>query len=284
MKAALVGTGIGQSLTPGMHEAEGRAQGLDYTYDRIDTGTESWRDKPLRDIIDDAEARGYVGLNITHPHKMAVVDCVDRLSGEAGALGAVNTVIFRNGERIGHTTDYSGFAEALTAYKLKTDGARIVQYGAGGAGSATALALIDAGAHLTLVDQDRNRAQALARQLLKARPEASLETEEPPLAEIDGAVNATPVGMDDYPGMAFDPAALASNAWVADIVYFPIETELTKAARNRGLKVMNGGAMALYQAVAAFELITGVEADAARMGASFDRLMAERDAQLTAAT
>lgn len=284
MRAALVGHGIDQSLTPGMHEAEGRAQGLDYTYDRIDTGTDRWAGKPLNDILEHVEGQGYAGLNITHPHKMAVVDCLDRLSGTAEALGAVNTVVFKNGERIGHTTDYSGFAEALKAFKLKTDEARIVQYGAGGAGSATALALIDAGAHLILIDQDPNRAQALARQLRVARPAALIETQVPSLADVDGAINATPVGMDAYPGMAFDPAALRSDAWVADIVYFPIETSLTKAARDRGLKVMNGGAMALYQAVAAFHLITGVKPDPARMGASFDRLMAERDTHATAVT
>ena len=90
---------------------------------------------------------------------------------------------------------------------------------------------------------------------------------------VDGAVNATPLGMASYPGMAFDPADLPPHAWVADIVYFPRETALTQAAAARGLRVMTGGAMALYQAVAAFELITGHKADADRMARTFEHLI-----------
>lgn len=280
MKAALVGHGLGQSLTPGMHEAEGRALGVDYTYERIDTGAEPWAGMPLAEILDHAEAHGYAGLNVTHPHKMAVVDCVDHLSGAAGTLRAVNTVVFRDGQRTGHTTDYSGFSKALSASLLQTDGARVVQFGAGGAGSATALALVDAGARLTLIDQDTARAENLAHLLRKARPEAMIDTQVRSLEDADGAVNATPLGMDAYPGMAFDPASLRPDAWVADIVYFPIETALTRAARTRGLRVVNGGAMALYQAVDAFELITGKKPDAARMSRSFSQLMARRDAHI----
>lgn len=274
MKAALIGNGIGASLTPGMHEAEGRAQGLNYTYESWDTAKAPWSTQSLPEILDQAQARGYAGLNITHPHKMAVVAHLDELSGAAQALGTVNTVVFRDGRRIGYTTDYSGFGAALKANALPTEGAHVVQYGAGGAGSATALALVDAGARVTLVDSLPERAQALAAQIAKARPDATIETGPCDPATVDGAVNATPLGMDAYPGMAFDPAHLGTHAWVADIVYFPMDTALTKAATARGLRVMQGGAMALFQAVDAFELITGVTPDAARMGASFDRLRA----------
>lgn len=284
MKAALVGSGIGKSLTPGMHEYEGEAQGFHYTYERFDTGLPPWSGLSLPEILNRAEAEGYAGLNITHPHKMAVVEHLDRLSDASRALRSVNTVVFRNGERIGHTTDYSGFREALRLHKLTTQGARIVQFGAGGAGSATALALIDAGARLTLVDQDAEKAEALAVRLRAARPRAKIDTGTCDLANCDGAVNATPLGMDDYPGMAFDPADLPSGAWVADIVYFPLETKLTKAARACGLQVMNGGAMALYQAVDAFELITGRKADAERMRTSFLALLAEREGQTSQVT
>lgn len=274
MKAALVGHGIGASLTPGMHEAEGRAQGLSYSYDSFDTATTPWSTRSLAEILDHAQALGYAGLNITHPHKMAVVAHLDELSGAAQALGTVNTVVFRDGRRIGYTTDYSGFGAALRAHALPTQGARVVQYGAGGAGSATALALIDAGARVNLVDSAPDRAKVLAAQIAKARPKAMINTGPFDPARVDGAVNATPLGMDAYPGMAFDPATLDAQAWVADIVYFPMDTALTKAAGARGLRVMQGGAMALYQAVDAFKLITGVNPDAARMGASFDRLRA----------
>ena len=277
MKAALVGDGIGPSLTPGMHEAEGRALGLDYRYGRIDTREAPWRDMTLSAILDRAEAEGHAGLNITHPHKMAVTAHLDRLSGPAAALGSVNTVVFREGRRVGHTTDYTGFRAALAAFGVALQGARVVQFGAGGAGAATALALLDAGAGLRLVDPDRGRAAALAERLRAARPNAEVSAGPADLARADGAVNATPLGMEDHPGMAFDPADLPPGAWVAEIVYFPLETALVRAARARGLPVMDGAAMALHQAVDAFALITGVAPDVARMRASFARLLAERD-------
>lgn len=274
MKAALVGNGIGASLTPGMHEAEGRAQGLSYSYDSWDTAARPWNANSLPYILDHAQARGYAGLNITHPHKMAVVAHLDGLSGAAQALGTVNTVVFRDGRRIGYTTDYSGFGAALKAHALPTQGVHVVQFGAGGAGSATALALVDAGARVTLVDCAPKRAETLAAQIAKARPDATIGSGPFEPDGVDGAVNATPLGMDAYPGMAFDPATLPPHAWVADIVYFPMDTALTRAASACGLRVMQGGAMALYQAVDAFKLITGVTPDAARMGASFEKLRA----------
>lgn len=277
MKAALVGSGIGQSLTPGMHEAEGRALGLGYSYERFDTAEPPWDGMALAEILDHAEADGYAGLNVTHPHKMTAAVHLDALSGPSETLGTVNTVIFRDGQRVGHTTDYLGFAEALRRFGPVVDGAFVVQYGAGGAGSATALALIDAGAQVTIVDPDTIRAEELANRLRASRPKADIRSGPTDLALVDGAVNATPLGMDAYPGMAFDPALLKSNAWVADIVYFPLETTLVRAARVNGLDVMDGGAMAVFQAVAAFELITGSKADPDRMAASFDQLMEKRE-------
>ncbi|MEW9919349.1 shikimate dehydrogenase [Marimonas sp. MJW-29] len=281
MRAALVGARIGQSLTPGMHEAEGRAHGLAYSYNSFDTDLAPWRGMALGAILDRVEAEGYRGLNITHPHKMAVIAHLDRLSGAAAVLGTVNTVVFDGAERVGHTTDYSGFAAALRASALAAKDKRVVQFGAGGAGSATALALVDAGARVTLIDKDADRPEALAAKLRAARPQSTIDIGPADLVHADGVVNATPLGMDAYPGMAFDPSALRPDAWVADIVYFPLETALTTAARARGLKVMNGGAMALYQAVDAFELITGLKADTGRMQETFDRLMAERPNQCT---
>ena len=277
MKAALVGNGIAQSVTPGLHEAEGAAQGLSYRYERFDTALSPWKGMALSDILDHAETEGYAGLNITHPHKLSVTSYLDALSGPAKALGAVNTVVFQDGKRVGHTTDYSGFDQALKVSGLITNGARVVQFGAGGAGAATALALIDAGVSLRLVDCDKARAETLAEHLRAARPKAVIKTGAGDLRRANGVVNATPLGMKAYPGMAFDPAALGADAWVADIVYAPLNTALLNAARARGLRVMDGGGMALYQAVAAFELITGHRADATRMRISFDQLMAARE-------
>lgn len=272
MKAALVGDGIGPSLTPALHEAEGAAQGLDYSYTRFDTSVDPWRAMSLAEILDRAEHSGFAGLNITHPHKTLVCDLLDDLAGPAADLRTVNTVVFKGGKRIGHTTDYTGFRTAIRLADLGLRGRRVVQFGAGGAGAATGLALLDEGASVTLVDVDHTRAQALAHRLEAVRPGCEI-TAEPSsrvvLSHFAGALNATPLGMAAHPGMAFEPARLAASAWVADIVYLPLETALLRAARARGLRAFNGGGMALHQAVAAFELITGRPAEAHRMADHF---------------
>lgn len=278
MKAGLIGHGIGQSLTPAMHEAEGRALGFDYTYQRFDTGEAPWSGMSLPDILDHAEASGLAGVNVTHPHKTEVGTYLDHLEGPAQDLGTVNTVVFRDGKRIGHTTDYSGFREAMRRTGVALVGKPVAQFGAGGAGTATSLALLDEGADLSIVDVDLSRAEALVTRLKEVRPNAHVQAVsggDIELKAVSGAVNATPLGMKSYPGMAFDPADLPDDAWVADIVYFPMNTALLQAARARGLQAFNGGGMALYQAVFAFELITGHTPDAERMADCFARLSAQ---------
>ena len=276
MRAALVGDGIAASLTPAMHEAEGAAQGMAYRYERYDTATKPWNARTLAEILEHAESEGLCGLNVTHPHKTRVGACLDALEGPAGELGTVNTVVLRDGKRIGHTTDYSGFAMALDQRELSVRGARIIQFGAGGAGAATALALLDAGAAVTLVDTAAERASALAARLGRVRPDAPVTVMPPDKvdpSQAEGALNATPIGMKAYPGMPFDPAHLPVGAWVADIVYFPLETALIRRASDLGMTVMNGGAMAVYQAVTAFELLTGHAANADRMQRHFQTLI-----------
>ena len=275
MKAGLIGHGIGQSLTPAMHEAEGRALGFDYSYQRFDTGEEPWSGMSLPDILDHVEASGFAGVNVTHPHKTEVGAYLDHMEGPAQDLNTVNTVVFRNGKRVGHTTDYSGFREAMQRTGVALSGKPVAQFGAGGAGTATSLALLDEGVDLSIVDVDLSRAEALVARLKEVRPNAQVRAV--PGSDIDlqamsGAVNATPLGMKAYPGMAFDPANLPDDAWVADIVYFPMNTALLQAARARGLQAFSGGGMALYQAVFAIELITGHTPDAERMADCFARL------------
>ncbi len=285
MKAGLIGQGIGGSLTPAMHEAEGRAQGLQYTYDRFDTGTDRFGGVALADIVAMAEAQGYAGVNITHPFKVEAVALLDELSEQVTTIGAVNTMLFRGGRRIGHNTDYAGFGMALKNGLRNASLDSVLLLGAGGAGAAVALALVDEGVRdLQIADTDHAKVDALASRLRRARPDAgaivALDIAKIDLAVVDGVVNTTPMGMADHPGTAIATTLLSPRLWVADIVYFPLETELLAAAKACGCKVMNGAGMAVYQAVEAFALITGHRADAARMAASFDRLYRERHPKL----
>ncbi|WP_439029345.1 shikimate dehydrogenase [Gordonia terrae] len=276
----LVGTGVGPSLTPALHMAEGRAQGLDYVYRTIDLNTFGVAPHRIGDVLSWARTLGYDALNITHPCKQLVIDHLDDVDEPARTLGAVNTVVFDRGRTIGYNTDTTGFAHGFAEGLPAAPMAAAVLVGAGGAGSAVGDALLRMGvAHLTVVDLDVDRAATLACQLAdryaSARVDASsLDKLSVLLPDSDGVVHATPTGMAEHPGLPFDAALLRPGLWVADIVYRPIDTALLQAARAAGCRTLDGGHMAVYQAVDAFALITGRTPDAARMSAHFRDLVA----------
>lgn len=263
----LVGSGIGASLTPAMQEREGDAAGLRLTYRLIDAEKRGFGVGDLPEVLDWARRLGFDGLNVTHPFKQAVIPLLDELSPDAEALGAVNTVVLRDGKRIGHNTDWWGFAENFRRNMADAPRRRVVQFGAGGAGSAVAYALMTSGVeNLIVVDVNRSRAEQVAASLCARfganRVKAGTEDA---VATADGVVNTTPLGMDKYPGMPLRADLLRAELWVSEIVYFPIETALLRAARAAGCRTLDGGGMAVFQAVKAFELFTGTTPDDQRM-------------------
>lgn len=279
----LVGTGVLPSLTPPMHMAEARALGLDYVYRPIDLTALSLDPTRLGDILTWARRLGYDALNVTHPCKRTVLDHLDRVDPLAAVLGAVNTVLFTDEGLVGHNTDTTGFEAALRTELPGVARDVVVQVGAGGAGSAVSDALLRAGTRrLVLVDLDAARADELAAELStrhEARVSAAAAADLAALlSEADGVVHCTPVGMHDHPGVPFDPTLLRREMWVADIVYRPLQTELLLAARAAGCRTLSGGAMAVFQAVDAFELITGIRPDADRMTRHFHDLVTADEA------
>jgi shikimate dehydrogenase len=275
----LIGSGIGGSLSPAMHEREGRELGLNYVYRRIDLEALGLTPAALPELLLAAQRMGFDGLNITYPCKQAVIALLDELSDDARALGAVNTVLFRDGKRIGHNTDWSGFARSFKRGLPDVSLESVVQLGAGGAGAAVAHAALVMGARaLTLFDVDAARAEALAREL-QARFEEARVTAGTDLAgalrSASGLIHATPTGMAKLPGMPLPAAYLQPHLWVADIVYFPIRTALLEAAEAIGCRTLPGGGMAVYQAAEALRLFTGIEPDAERMYAHLESLLAQ---------
>jgi shikimate dehydrogenase len=274
----LIGTGIQASLTPAMHMQEGEALGFRYLYKLIDLTTLGLGVDALPDLLTAAERMGFDGLNVTHPCKQLVLPLLHDLSDDARAIGAVNTVVLRDGRRIGHNTDASGFAAAFRRGLPDVRLDRVVQFGAGGAGCAVANAALGLGVeHLTLVDTDAERAGALAERLCArfgADRALACDDSGPAVAAADGLINATPLGMVKYPGQAVPAAMLRPAHWVADIVYFPLETALLTSARAKGCRVLSGGGMAVLQAVEAFRLFTGVPPQAERMLAHFGQMTA----------
>ncbi|PXX73516.1 shikimate dehydrogenase [Pseudomonas sp. LAMO17WK12:I10] len=274
--AGLIGAGIQASRTPALHEHEGDAQGLRYLYRLIDLDQLQLDSNALPDLLLAAERMNFTGLNITFPCKQSIIPLLDELSPEARGIGAVNTVVLKDGKRIGHNTDCLGFAEGFRRGLQDVALARVVQMGAGGAGAAVAHALLSEGVQqLSIFDVESARAQSLADNLNQhfgpGRAKAGVDLPAT-LAAADGLVNTTPVGMAKLPGMPVPVELLRPGLWVAEIVYFPLETELLRNARALGCRTLDGGNMAVFQAVKAFELFSGITPDAQRMLAHFQSM------------
>ena len=271
--AGLIGAGIQASRTPAMHEHEGDAQGIRTLYRLIDLDKLGLDTQALPELLSAAQRLGFTGLNITFPCKQAIIPLLDELSPEARGIGAVNTVVFADGKRVGHNTDCLGFAEGFRRGLPGVARERVVQMGAGGAGAAVAHALLQEGVRqLTIFDVEPARAAELAASLNASfgagRAQAGSDLPSS-MAEAQGLVNTTPVGMAKLPGLPLPAELLHADLWVAEIIYFPLETELLRAARALGCQTLDGGKMAVFQAVKAFELFSGRVADAERMMAHF---------------
>lgn len=276
----LIGEGIGRSLSPLLHQRQADRQGIRLLYTIIDSQRWPLTVGDLPAVLRWAQVLGYRGLNVTYPFKQEIVKHLDSLSSEARALGAVNTVVFEDGRAVGYNTDCSGFRRAFERQFAAVPRQRVVQLGAGGAGSAVAHAMLGLGAgHLTIVDLDAAKASQLAVTLasvfgpdrISAEPTENLAGI---LTLAQGVINATPIGMAHHPGSPIPDFYLRKDLWVADVVYRPIDTELLRAARAAGALTLDGSGMNTFQAVEAFETFTGTAADIGAMLADSAELLA----------
>ena len=271
----LIGAPIAQSAAPAMHEQAADALGARCHYQLIEVAGADPAE--LRALLDGVRRLGFAGVNVTFPYKEAVVPLLDEMSARARDIGAVNTVVVRDGRLVGHNTDTTGFERAIGDLVAKSNRGPVALIGAGGVGKAIAFALANLGvAELSIFDADRVKAEQLAMQLL-GRMEARVADDVTNALEgAAGVVNGTPVGMLPDRGMAVPEALLHRDLWVADAVYTPLWTPLLTAARARGAKVMTGRELAIYQAADAFELFTGLKPSVAAIGNAFDSVMASR--------
>lgn len=270
----LIGSGIGPSLSPALHEREADQLQLRYVYRLLELDVLAL---PVGDVLAAARTAGFDGLNITHPVKQAILPYLDELVPEAAALGAVNTVVFADGKAIGYNTDATGFARSLSRGLPDARMENVVLLGAGGAGAAVGHALLSLGTgRLGVHDVDPSRGAALVAALQRrfGADRAVLCTPDA-VRTADGLVHATPTGMAAHPGLPIDESLLRNELWVADIVYRPLETALLAAARARGCRVLHGGGMVVLQAAESLRLFTGAEPDADRMLAHFEELEGE---------
>ena len=257
----LVGARIGRSISPAMHEAAGRALGLDIRYHLVDSHVIGFGPESLPQLMNGLRLAGFTGVNVTFPFKEAVLGAIDGVEGAARMVGAVNTVVMRGKHLVGHNTDYTGF---LGGWK-RTLGTRkpgiAALIGAGGVGRAIAHALVTLGAReVRVADTMQDRARILADALKERYPTVRFVDAPDAAAACAGAsgiVNATPVGMAAFPGCPVAESSIAGAEWVMDAVYTPLETEFIAAGRRAGTAVMTGQELAIGQAIDAFALFFG---------------------------
>lgn len=265
---AVLGNPVCHSLSPRMHNRAFAHCGINAVYTAFCV---THIDKAL----DAARALGIRGLSVTLPHKVAALACVDRLDESAARVGALNTVVWHDGELVGYNTDGLGAMRALQA-TVQIRGRRAALIGAGGAARAIGYALIESGAAVTIVNRSLSRGRGLAREL---GADFCL------LERFDGRgcqmlINTTPVGMHPHEGaMPVDIRRLAPEAVVMDIIYNPLETALIRAAESRGLRTVGGLDMFVAQGAAQFELWTGRGAPEQIMRQAVVEALAAQDAE-----
>ena len=256
----LIGNPVSHSLSPHIHSYWAAKYRLDITYKLFTTPAPR-----LRQTILHMRKKEVVGINITIPHKQAVIEYLDSVDDKAKQIGAVNTVINRDGKFIGSNTDAYGFVTALrVGLTGKEDGdiapslSHVILLGAGGAARAAIVALKETGAkQITLINRTLESAQKLASEF--GVEVAPWEARNSVIGQASLLVNTTSLGMKDQPSLDIDIKQLADDCAVYDIVYAPHETALLRYAAQRKLPVVYGIGMLLYQAQAAFELWHGIK-------------------------
>ncbi|MFZ5890878.1 MAG: shikimate dehydrogenase [Myxococcota bacterium] len=236
------------SLGATMHGAAYRALGLDYVY-------VPFKVTDLPNALAGMRALGIRGFGVSMPYKLQVIPLLNALDPLAQRIGAVNTIVNDDGFLTGYNTDALGARRALEEH-TQLSGKRVVLVGAGGAARAIAFALLDAGAHVTLVNRSRERAVALQGELTKAFTGVQVGSLDTPPPDAEILINASSGGMQD---IALDPrvdAFIEAPRIVMDIVYKPVKTAFIERARARGKLAIHGGRMLLHQARSQFELYT----------------------------
>ena len=282
-RLGIIGYPIGHSISPIFQQAALDALGIDATYEKWEVTPEG-----VGDFVNGLRAPDFWGINITLPHKQAVIPLLDEVDEWATAAGAVNTIVNHDGRLTGHNTDGPGFLRALlveTGYNPK--GTRALILGAGGSARGILLALVRGGVDsLVIANRTMERAETLA----KLAVENGVKSEAIPIAgnvliksaaSADLIVNCTSVGMSHGPdeqGTPLTAAQIPASAIVNDVVYTPLETPLLREAAAAGATALGGLHMLVYQGVLSFQMWTGQDAPADVMLAAATKEMTSRSA------
>lgn len=252
----IFGFPIRHTLSPALHHAAFHALGLPYHYLPFEVHPEK-----LKDAIAGITALNMKGVNITRPHKEAVIPFLYQLTKDARKIGAVNTIEIVKGRPIGHNTDGEGFLRSLGDEKIDPTGMRIILLGAGGGARAVAVSLLTRKiSKMIIMARSPVRGSALAKHLdllCKSKIEIALHPFDPKKAfsnEPTLLINTTPLGMKKNDPLPYAPALFQLTWVIADLIYTPHKTGLLQAAEKRGLKIVPGIGMLLHQGALAFEI------------------------------
>jgi shikimate dehydrogenase len=267
----LLGWPVSHSLSPAMHNAAARALGLNLCYlplavppDRIEAA------------LAGLAALSFRGVNVTIPHKQAVMPHLDEIDPAAVAIGAVNTIVIGD-KLVGYNTDHAGFMADLEQYALQLEGQVCWLWGAGGSARAVAYALHKAGAKLLFFSRRISQAHSLVAEMdlvgtvclpWEQRTDPDIQKAYPPYLIL----NTTPLGMTPHEETSPLPEGTPFPAarFVYDLVYNPAETLLLRQARAAGIAAANGLGMLLHQGAQAFALWTGHMPDLSVMAAALE--------------
>ena len=259
-----------------MHNAAFEGLGLDYVYLPFRV-----REEELEKAAHGIRALNIRGLNVTMPHKVAIINFLDRLDPLAERIGAVNTVVNDEGILTGYNTDATGFLQALLEKGIEPKGRRVAVIGAGGASRAISFALAERGASLIILNRHRFKAEELAKRIASFNQNVkALALDERNLAEAlswaDVLVNATSLGMSPEVDKTPVPAGmLRQNLVIFDIVYTPLKTRLLREAEQAGARIVEGLDMLVRQAALSFEIWTGMKAPIELMREAARRALGE---------
>ncbi|GGJ63232.1 shikimate dehydrogenase [Anoxybacillus voinovskiensis] len=261
----VIGCPIHHSLSPLMHNDAFQTLGIDAYYHAFHVEKEA-----LADAIRGMKALGVAGINVTIPHKTAVIPLLDEVDEMAKRIGAVNTIVRENDRLIGYNTDGQGFVRALVEETNTTiQGKRILLIGAGGAARGIYFSLATAQAEqIDICNRTKEKAERLLEESdisVNGRAYSLTEAEER-LSQYDIIINTTSVGLSpNVDAMPLSLEHVNERTIVSDIIYNPLETKWLKEARKKGAIVQNGVGMFVYQGALAFEKWTGVFPNVERM-------------------
>lgn len=265
IKLGLLGNNIGRSRAKDLHELLGKIYGLSLTYRPMDLRDRS-EPVSIQSELERCRREGYRGVNITHPFKRDAFPVVTPVQTFPTGLTSVNTVLFNDRKLAADNTDYSGFNKAFSKkFGPRFQPGKVLMLGAGGVGVAIGYALQSLGAEeLVIFDTNRKLAAEMVKQMGYCTMTVRLAEDDlrAEMVHAKGLINATPVGMFQYPGCAFPMNGFNAQEWAFDAVYTPENTDFLKSCRNWGIETLSGFKLFLFQGLDAFKLFTGITPDA----------------------